>query len=332
MPLSQDARLAVLAKVDAAQLGLTARVWLSVRLLLEAIELSTTRDGAVIQLRVLATKCRCDRRTVLRAAESGRRAGILSWTQERDDEGRQAANRWRIAWDRLASLAGNTDQIAALDCRGRPPDRDPRQSDSPVTLDGNLSLWTENCHSGFAALPLSESTLKQTSSYLPKTTSVGSSGAEAAEEEEDFNFSNRAQAASEVVEFLFSLGVDQAARACRVAREQGCDEAHIRALVAHWQSYGGGTPQAAWGPAGLYYRITRARPHIPPDRGWPAPSVAWQRQTARAETQPLPVPPRLATPPAERFTGSMVAGLEQLLAARRAARGARETLGAGQSD
>lgn len=307
LPLSQDARLAVLAKVDAAKLGLTARVWLSVRLLIEAIELSTTRDGAVIQLRVLATKCRVDRRTILRAADRGRRAGILSWTQERDDEGRQAANRWTVAWDRLAGLAGRAVDIASIDGRaadhdrGPSPTRDQFQSDSPtVTLDGNLSLWKQNCHSGTLALPLTELNLKQTSSYLPETTSVGSSG-------------------ERPEEVLFSLGVDQALRACGVAHDQGCGDAHIFELIAHWRLHGGGQPHAAWQPAGLYWRICHARPNVPADRGWPRPSSAWQRALEQAATAKATAAAVPRTEPSERFSGSMAEEFQQMLRDRRAA-------------
>jgi hypothetical protein len=106
LPLSREARFAVLAMIEAERLGMSDRQWQRLKRIMEAIELSTTRDGPVAHVEALATKCRCDRRTVMRAAESGRRAGVLRWEHERDAEGRQAANRWSVAWDRLAGIAG----------------------------------------------------------------------------------------------------------------------------------------------------------------------------------------------------------------------------------
>jgi hypothetical protein len=79
---------------------------------------------------------------------------------------------------------------------------------------------------------------------------------------------------------LYAAGVDQAADAIRIAREQGLSADQVAAIVEHWRAHGGGLECAAWGPGALCWRLKNARPQLPADRGWPQPSKAFEQHRA----------------------------------------------------
>lgn len=86
---------------------------------------------------------------------------------------------------------------------------------------------------------------------------------------------------------LFQLGLNQAAAACRDARDAGLSPAEVHALADHWRPR-----REAWGVhthVVLRRRLQRAKPGQPPDEGWPnydrdAPAAAARRADERTAT------------------------------------------------
>jgi len=260
LALSRDARLELLARVDYLRAGLRARQWELLRRLCEALEESTDREGRA-SLATLATKCRCSERTIRRAADCGRRAGVILTVPTYDDQGR-SANEWRVAWDRLAILAGWTSsgdgQVPdkKLSGTGRHRGNLAGTDDLFVSPSGKLlkpppSHPNQASHREAIAVP---------SGDFPHRADGG--------RREDF---------LRLEQELYAAGVDRAGAALAAARDQGLALDDVAALVEHWRRHGGGSEFAAWGPGALCWRLQTARPQLPPDRGWPQPSPAFER-------------------------------------------------------
>jgi hypothetical protein len=261
--LSRDRRLEILDDVDYQRAELSAREWQNLRRLVEAIEESTDRMGHA-PVPVLATKCRFSERTLYRVASCGRRAGVIVSAPAYDDQGR-SANEWRVAWDRLSILARSTSSMGrAEDC----------SVPATVTVKGVADTGSHR-------------------PFLAGTVLFSSSAALAAAEELKTSSNRPGSLAQELAdtewrrleEVLFSLGIDRAAVAIAAARSQGVTLDQLDAIVAHWVDHGGGTPDAAWGPGALCWRIQNARPQIPAERSWPPPSDAWSRRQRHNQRQ-----------------------------------------------
>lgn len=284
LALSREARLELLEQVDYVRAGLSSHQWERVRRLCEALEEATDRTGRA-SVATLATKCRCSERTLFRTQGCGRRAGVITTAPTYDDQGR-SANEWRVAWDRLAILAGWTSS-----------------GDCPVPA---KKMAGTGRHRGevagtdvvFISSPTEKKLLKPSSPQPVQGSNLEAIAVPLGTEEEVFYFRSGAKPSddrggatrgvlaagkpSEVSFFalekkLAEAGVDRAAKAVRVAAEQGFTADQVAAIVEHWRFHGGGTNYAAWGPAALCWRLTNVSATIPVERGWPSASPAFTR-------------------------------------------------------
>ena len=254
LAFSREKRLEILSRITAVAAGLTAHGWQQLRQLIEAIELCADRDGRA-RAEVLATKCRWSERTLRRVVSSGRRVGLLRVTPTYDARGRSASV-WLVAWDRAAVWAGS---LSAGD--GQVP-----VSGGQKRLAATGRNWPQPADLAGTDLLSEENNNKPSSSLSAPTGTAQVAGTENWEAEEVF---------------LSELGVDQAARAIRVARAQGFSVALVQAISRQWREHGGGTEHAAWGPAALAWRLTNVPANLPADRGWPKASEAYARHVER---------------------------------------------------
>jgi DNA-binding transcriptional MerR regulator len=78
---------------------------------------------------------------------------------------------------------------------------------------------------------------------------------------------------------IVDLGVEDL-DCLRTATNNAVPLVEIRAVLDHFREH---YQANGWGPAALHFRLSRAYPGVPPDRGWPPPDPQVERRTQRQQ-------------------------------------------------